>query len=152
MVFGMSYIMFEPEPERVYEFVSLFDPSKYSILIVTSDRAKAIKERFSYESVDVIPLTSSGRAGTLEIQALGSMMVRISQFINEKERPVVVFDTFGDIIEANGMNPSLLMLQQLMTGMTKVCTFAVSVDGAPLTGKDRGILLHNLHVYDKESI
>ena len=152
VVFGMSYIMFEPEPERVYEFVSLFDPSKYSILIVTSDRAKAIKERFSYESVDVIPLTSSGRAGTLEIQALGSMMVRISQFINEKERPVVVFDTFGDIIEANGMNPSLLMLQQLMTGMTKVCTFAVSVDGTPLTGKDRGILLHNLHVYDKESI
>ena len=152
VVFGQSYVMFEPEPERVYDFVSLFDPSKYSILIITSDRAKAIKERFSYEDVGVLPLTASGRAGTMEIQALGSMMVRISQFIKEKERPVVVFDTFGDIIEANGMNPSLLMLQQLMTGVTKACTFAVSVDGMPLTDKDRGILLHNMQVYEKERI
>lgn len=152
VVFGLSYVMFEPEPELVYEFVSLFDPSKYSMMVITSDRAKAIKERFSYEDMDVLPLTSSGRAGTMEIQALGSMMVRISQFIEEKERPVVVFDTFGDIIEANGMNPSLLMLQQLMAGMTKTCTFSVSVDGTPLTDKDRGILLHNMQIYDKESI
>ena len=50
------------------------------------------------------------------------------------------------------MNPSLLMLQQLMAGMTKTCTFAVSVDGKPLTDKDRGILLHNMQIYDKESI
>ena len=152
IVFGRSYVMFEPDPEKIYDFVSRFNTGEYDLLIITSDRAKAIKERFSYEDMDVLPLTSSGRAGTMEIQALGSMMVRISQFIEEKERPVVVFDTFGDIIEANGMNPSLLMLQQLMAGMTKTCTFAVSVDGTPLTDKDRGILLHNMQIYDKESI
>lgn len=149
IVFGRSYVMFEPEPEKVYEFVSSFDTSEYSILIVTSDKAKAIKERFSYVSMEVIQLTSSGRAGTMEIQGLGTLMVRVQQFIADKTRPVVVFDTFGDIIEANGMNTSLLMLRQLMAGKEGVCTFAVSVDSTPLTDKDRGILLHDMYVYDR---
>ncbi len=152
IVFGSSYLIFEPEPEKVYEFVSMFDPAKYSLMIITSDRAKAIKERFSYDDMDVLPLTSGGRSGSMGIQSLGSMMARISKFIGEKERPVVVFDTFGDIIDANGMNLSLLMLQQLMTGTTKTCTFVVSVDEAPLTDKDRGILLHNMQIYGKERI
>ena len=141
--------MFEPEPEKVYEFVSSFDTSEYGILIVTSDKAKAIKERFSYVSMEVIQLTSSGRAGTMDIQALGSLMVRVQQFIADRPKPVVVFDTFGDIIEANGMNTSLLMLRQLMTGKEGVCTFAVSVDSTPLTDKDRGILLHDMYVYKR---
>lgn len=147
--FGRSYVMFEPEPEKVYEFVSSFDTREYGILIVTSDKAKAIKERFSYVSMEVIQLTSSGRAGTMDIQALGSLMVRVQQFIADRPKPVVVFDTFGDIIEANGMNTSLLMLRQLMTGKEGVCTFAVSVDSTPLTDKDRGILLHDMYVYKR---
>ncbi len=149
IVFGLSYVMFEPEPKKVYKFVSSFDTLEYSVLIVTSDRAKAIKERFSYVSVEVIQLTSSERAGTMDIRGLGSLMVRISQFIEENSQPVVVFDTFGDIIEANGINTSLLMLRQLMVGTTGTCTFALSVDSAPLTDKDRGILLHDMTIYDR---
>ena len=148
--FGKSYVMFEPEPEKIYEFVSNFDTNEYSILIITSDRAKAIKERFSYVSMDVVPLTSSGRSGSMEIQGLGSLIVRISQFISEKSKPVVVFDTFGDIIEANGINKSLIMLRELRSGTTKACTFALSVSSAPLTDKDRSILLHGMYKYDKE--
>ena len=150
IVFGRSYVMFEPDPEKIYDFVSRFNTGEYDLLIITSDRAKAIKERFSYVSLEVVPLTSSGRSGSMEIQELGSLMVRVFNFIDEKERPVVVFDTFGDIVEANGINQSLVMLRQLMSGATKDCTFAVSVDAAPLTDKDRGILLHDMQIYDKE--
>ena len=150
IVFGRSYVMFEPDPEKIYDFVSRFNTGEYDLLIITSDRAKAIKERFSYVSLEVVPLTSSGRSGSMEIQGLGSLMVRVFNFIDEKERPVVVFDTFGDIVEANGINQSLVMLRQLMSGATKDCTFAVSVDAAPLTDKDRGILLHDMQNYDKE--
>ena len=150
IVFGRSYVMFEPDPEKIYDFVSRFNTGEYDLLIITSDRAKAIKERFSYVSLEVVPLTSSGRSGSMEIQGLGSLMVRVFNFIDEKERPVVVFDTFGDIVEANGINQSLVMLRQLMSGATKDCTFAVSIDAAPLTDKDRGILLHDMQNYDKE--
>ena len=150
IVFGRSYVMFEPDPEKIYDFVSRFNTGEYDLLIITSDRAKAIKERFSYVSLEVVPLTSSGRSGSMEIQGLGSLMVRVFNFIDEKERPVVVFDTFGDIVEANGINQSLVMLRQLMSGATKDCTFAVSVDAAPLTDKARGILLHDMQNYDKE--
>ena len=86
----------------------------------------------------------------MEIQGLGSLIVRISQFISEKSKPVVVFDTFGDIIEANGINKSLIMLRELRSGTTKACTFALSVSSAPLTDKDRSILLHGMYKYDKE--
>ena len=98
IVFGRSYVMFEPDPEKIYDFVSRFNTGEYDLLIITSDRAKAIKERFSYVSLEVVPLTSSGRSGSMEIQGLGSLMVRVFNFIDEKERPVVVFDTFGDIV------------------------------------------------------
>lgn len=150
ITYGSSYVMFEPEPDKVYSFISSFDPSEYSLMVVTSDRAKALKERFSYDTMEIVQLTSSGRAGSMEIQALGSLMVRISKFISEKQKPVVVFDTFGDIVEANGINSSLLMLRQLMSGTTEVCTFAVSVNSAPLSDKDRNILLHDMKIYDKK--
>lgn len=150
IVYGMSYVVFEPEPERIYGFVSKFDTDEYSVLIVTTDRAKAIKERFSYSNIEVVPLTSSGRAGSEDIRSLGSLMVRVNDFIGKSERPVVVFDRFGEIIATDGLNTSLLMLQQLMSGVSRACTFAVSLDESPLTDKDRGILLHNMMEYDRD--
>ena len=150
IVFGRSYVVFEPFPDRIYTFVSRFDTSEYDLLMVTTDRAKAIKERFSYSTMDIIPLTSSGRSGSEDIRALGSVMVRINEFLRRNEHPVIIFDSFGEIIAANGLNTSLLMLQQLMAGATGPSTFAVSVDGSPLTDKDRGILLHNMVEYDRD--
>ncbi len=148
-MFSLSYVMFESKPEKVYKFVSSFDTLKYSVLIVTFDRTKAIKEKFNYVSVEVVQLTSSGMAGTMDIQGLGFLMVRISRFIEESSQPVVVFDMFRDIIEANGMNMSLLMLRQLMAETTGLCMFVVSVDTAPLTNKNSGILFHNMTIYDR---
>lgn len=150
IVFGRSYTVFEPYPDRIYTFVSRFDTSEYDVMMITTDRAKAIRERFSYRNMEIVSLTSNGRSGSEDVRSLGTVMVRVNEFIRRNERPVIVFDSFGEIIAANGLNTSLLMLQQLMAGATRVCTFAVSVDRTPLTDKDRGILLHNMVEYDRE--
>ncbi len=76
-------------------------------------------------------------------------MVRTFWFIERGSQPVVVFDTFRDIIEANWINTSLLMLRQLMAGTTETCTFAIPVDTTSLTDIDRGILLHDITIYDR---
>lgn len=145
--FGSSYVMFEEFPSDIYGFIGLFDPDEYDIMVVTTDKAKAIKERFSYEAMEVLPLSANGRGGSLAIQQLGTMTHTIRGFMDSRERPVIVFDSFGDIISADGMNQSLLMLQQLMAGRTRMCTFAVSVDGSLLTDKDRNIFLHSMIEY-----
>ncbi|MDO5853862.1 MAG: response regulator [Thermoplasmata archaeon] len=149
--FGMSYVIFEQSPERVYAFTGLFDPNRFDIMMVTTDKAKAIKERFTYGSMEVVPLSTNGKAGSLGIRDLGTMTSRVRQFIDGSEHPVVIFDTFGDIIAANGLNHSLLMLQQLIAGKSRMCTVAVSVDASTLTDKDRGILLHSMveYVYEE---
>ncbi len=151
LVYGMSYVTFEPDPSEVYDLIESFDPKKYSLLMVTTNKAKAIKERFSYENMVVIQLTGSGKSGTVSIHGLGTLMASINDFIQNNPMPVVAFDTFGDIIEANGVNRPLLMVHQLMSGRTDDCTFVMSVDEGVLTDKDRGILLHNMIRYTKEN-
>lgn len=145
--FGSSYVVFEECPERIYAFIGLFDPSEYDVMVVTTGRAKAIKERFSYSNMEVLPLSGNGKAGSMGIQEIGTMMSRIRSFIDAHDRPVVAFDSFGDIMAADGINQSLLMLQQLMAGRSKMCTFAVSVDDSSLTDKDRNIFLHSMIEY-----
>ncbi|MDO5852989.1 MAG: response regulator [Thermoplasmata archaeon] len=149
--FGSSYVIFEAAPEKVYSFTALFNPDRYDIMMVTTDKAKAIKERFTYGSMEVVPLSTNGKAGSLGIHDLGTMTSRIRQFMDGNDHPVVIFDTFGDIIAANGLNQSLTMLQQLISGKTRMCTLCVSVDGLSLTDKDRGILLHSMveYVYEE---
>lgn len=147
IVFGRSYVVFESDPRRIYDFVSKFNPSDYSVLVVTSERAKAIKEMFSYGTIDVLALTNSGRMGSEDIHALGTMMTLINDFIMRSTNPVIVFDKFGEIIEANGLNRSLVMLQQLMSPRGKSCTFAISVDDDPLTDKDCEVILHGMEEY-----
>lgn len=148
--FGSSYVVFEQFPERIYEFIGLFDPGQYDVMVVTTDKAKAIKERFTYSSMEVLPLSSNRKAGSLGIQELGTITSRVRSFVESHGKPVVVFDTFGDIVAADGLNQSLLMLQQLMAGKSRMCTFGVSVDDSSLTDKDRNIFLHSMIEYDKE--
>ncbi len=148
VVFGLSYIMFEPEPEDIYKFIGLFDPSEYSILVVTSDKAKAIKERFSYGDMTVMPLSSGNKAGSIDIHGVGTLVAYIKDFIEQKSKPVIVFDTFNDMIDADGLNLMLLMVHQLIhDGSIKDRTYAISVDEGKLTAKDRGILLHDMNEY-----
>ncbi len=142
--FGSNYVIFEPSPDGIYRFLGLFNPDKYDIMVITSKKAKAIKERFSYGTMDVVPVSVGGRAGTMDARDIGTMTARIRQFIDGAQRPVVIIDSFGEVMAANGNNQSLLMLQQLISGRSKACTVAVSVDAAGLTDKDRGIFLHDM--------
>lgn len=148
VVYGASYVFFEHSPDGIYEFLGLFNPDRYDIMVVTSKKAKAIKERFSYGTMDVVPVSVGGRARSMDIRDLGTMTARVRRFVDEASRPVVIFDSFGDIMSANGINQSLLMLQQLVSAESKACTFAVSVDDAGLTDKDRGIFLHDMVKYE----
>ena len=149
-IFGKSYVVFEHEPERIYDIASGFDPEKYDIMLFTSERAKAIKERFGYEEMEVVPLTSSGKSGTVDIHALGTVSDMACTFIASHERPVVIFDSLGAFVESDGLSLPLMMIEEVMTSGEKEFTLAVSVDDAELTDKDREILLHNMSEYKEQ--
>ena len=142
--FGTSYVMFEQGSELAYRFVNHFDPEANDVMIVTTDRSKAVKEKFSYGTIEVLTLSSNGKAGSESIRDIGTITSLVRAFMDQKDRPVVVFDKFGEVISADGINQSLLMLQQLISGKTRMCTLAVSVDPSVLTDKDRDIILHNM--------
>ncbi len=148
--FGTSYVMFEQGSELAYRFVNHFDPEANDVMIVTTDRSKAVKERFSYGTLEVLTLSSNGKAGSESIGDIGTITSLVRAFMDQKERPVVVFDKFGEVISADGINQSLLMLQQLMSGKTRMCTLAVSVDPSVLTDKDRDIILYNMVEYSEK--
>lgn len=148
--FGTSYAIFTRDPEEIYRFIALIDLTRYDAMIVTTDRAKAIEERFSYGTMEIVPLSSNGKAGTLGIRDIGTMTERIKEFIDSKTRPIVVIDGFDDIIAANGTNSPLMMIQQVISGRSKDCTLALSVDGTALTEKDRSIILHSMTRYSME--
>lgn len=148
--FGTSYAIFTRDPEEIYRFIALIDLTRYDAMIVTTDRAKAIEERFSYGTMEIVPLSSNGKAGTLGIRDVGTMTERIKEFIDSKTRPIVVIDGFDDIIAANGTNSPLMMIQQVISGRSKDCTLALSVDGTALTEKDRSIILHSMTRYSME--
>lgn len=148
--FGTSYAIFTDDPEGIYRFIGLIDLTRYDAMIVTTDRAKAIEERFSYGTMEIVPLSSNGKAGTLGISDIGTMTERMKEFIDSKQRPIVVIDGFDDIIASNGTNSPLVMIQQVVSSRSKDCTVALSVDAAKLTEKDRDIILHSMSEYSPE--
>lgn len=149
-MFGRSYVVFEPEPETIYDIASKFDPKKYDILLFTSDRAKAIKERFGYEEIEVVPLTSSGRSGTMDIHALGTVSDKACTFIASHGMPVIIFDSLSAFVDSDGLSLPLMMIEEIMSSGGKAFTLAVSMDDAELTDKDREILLHNMSEYKEQ--
>lgn len=148
--FGRSYVIFTRNPEEIHRFISLFDLTRYNLMVITTGRAKAIEERFSYGKMDVVPLSANGKAGSLGIREMGTMTERIKEFIDSRSEPVIIFDGFDDIIAADGTNAPLMMIQQVHQDKSKDCTVALSVDPASLTEKDRSILLHSMSEYSTE--
>lgn len=147
LVYGTSYVIFEEDPKEIYTLVGLFNPELYNILVVSSDKVKAVKERFESSKINVVSFSHGQKAGSLNISGLGSLMVYVNDFVKGHYRPVVVFDNFGDMVEADGLNNVLVMFHQMVSGTTEDVTFAVSVDPSILTDKDRNILLHDMRQY-----
>ncbi len=147
--FGKSYVFFEPVPDAIYRFGSMFDPDSYDIVVFTSDRPKAVKERLGYAEIEVVPLTNGSKAGAVDIRAAGTLSDMACRFIAEHERPVVIFDSLKDLTEANGLSLPLMMVQEILSSSEKPFTLALSADEGGLTDKDREILLHNMVEYQE---
>ncbi len=145
--FGKSYVFFEQVPDTIYRFGSMFNPDNYSIIVFTSDRPKAVKERLGYAEIEVVPLTNGSKAGAVDIRAVGTISDMACSFIAEHDRPVVIFDSLKDLTEANGLSLPLMMVQEVLSSSEKEFTLALSADGEGLTDKDREILLHNMIEY-----
>jgi len=148
-MFGRSYVFFENEPDRVYGFIDIFDIKDYSILVISSENSKAVKQRFKQDILDIVTLTSNGKGKTMDINALGTLTVFIREYIREHSNPIVVIDDFTDIVDSNGLNNSLVFIHQLVTEKVagKVVSIVISVDPSILTAKDRNILLGDMSEY-----
>ncbi len=150
-LFGKSYVFFEKEPEKVYEMLKIFNPTDYSILVVSSDNLKAVVQKLGVSDLEVATLSGNGRGKTMDIRALGTLMVFIKKFIDDHDNPIVVISDFSEIVDSNGLNHSLVFLHQLITKREseKPVSFLVSVDQSILTVKDRNILLGDMAEYTK---
>ena len=148
-LFGRSYVFFEREPDKMYEFLKIFTPQDYSFLIISSDNAKAVKQKSESIDAEVVTLSGSGRGKTIDIKAMGTLMVFIKQYIREHDNPIVAIDNFTDIIDSNGLNNSLLFIHQLITKREsdRPASILVSVDQSILTKKDCNILLGDMSEY-----
>ena len=148
-LFGKSYVFFESEPDRMYEFLKIYSPQDYSILIISCDNSKAIKQRYGSEDFDTATLSANGRGKTMDINALGTLTVFIKNYIHEHEKPIIVMDDFTNIIDSNGMNNGLVFIHQLIRNRDseRPVSFLVSVDDSILTVKDRNILLGDMSEY-----
>jgi CheY-like chemotaxis protein len=148
-MYGRSYVFFEPEPTKIYDFVNIFSPKDYATLIISSDNPKAVRQNYRHEDVEVATLTSSGRGKTMDINALGTLTVFIKDFIKGHDKPIIMIDNFTDIIDSNGLNHSLVFIHQLAISRPagKVASFVISVDPSILTTKDRNIILGDMSEY-----
>ena len=148
-LFGRSYVFFEKEPKKIYEFIQIFNSKDYSFMIISSENAKALKQTSGIETAEIITLSGSGRGKTNDIKAMGTLMVTIKEFVNQHDNPIVLIDNFTDIIDSNGLNNSLLFIHQLIKNRNsdRPVSFLVSVDQSILTMKDRNILLGDMSEY-----
>jgi CheY-like chemotaxis protein len=147
-MFGRSYVFFEEEPDRIYEFIDIFTPVDYSVLVISSDNAKAVTQNYRRDSIEVVTLTSSGRGKSMLINELGTLTVYIMDYIKQHNKPIVVIDNFTDIIDSNGLNHSLVFIHQLINREDRMkVSFVLSVDPSIMTTKDRNILLSDMSEY-----
>lgn len=148
-LFGRSYVFFEKEPKKIYEFIQIFNSKDYSFMIISSENAKSVKQNLGIETAEIITLSGSGRGKTNDIKAMGTLMVTIKEFINQHDNPIILIDNFTDIIDSNGLNNSLLFIHQLIKNRDsdRPVSFLVSVDQSILTMKDRNILLGDMSEY-----
>lgn len=148
-MYGRSYIFFEKEPSKIFDFVNIFSPSDYNILVISSENSKAVKQNYGEDNLEVATLSAGVRGRFQDINALGTLTVFIKDYIRTHDRPIVMIENFTDIIDNNGLNHSLVFLHQLVKADIdgKRTTFVVSVDPSILTTKDRNILLGDMSEY-----
>ena len=145
--FGTKYLVFEEVPEDIYLLAAKFNPQVFSVAIVSSNKQKAFRDYFDTDEQTIITLSANPKAGSLSIRGLGTLMETLLEFADEHDRPVIIIDNFKDLLEANGMNSTLVFVNQLITGLRKEATIALSVDPGRVKAKERNILLSKMKEY-----
>ena len=146
--FGSSYVVFEDYPNKIYDFAKMFDPEAYSVVVITSDKPKIVKDKLGYGKIDVRAMAPKAKDGGFSSQGYGTLVSELSGFIKDSPNPVVVFDNFDDMVKVNGMGKTLRMLDLLMKRTDGVVrTLAVSVDKNSISKNDYRVLMRGMNDY-----
>lgn len=140
---GKSYVVYEPEPDRIYDLVNKFgEVGDY--LIITWGRKKAVESRINIDSAEYIILSNLTKGEYVDITSLGTLMTKIMNHISRNPLPVIVIDNLGKMIESNGPNAILSFIYQIYRGVEnpevmkryrRNPTIGTSVDGHPTTSE-----------------
>ena len=151
---GISYVIFEDNPDYISRLMSTFSFEKYSIIVVTSERSKIIHDRFGglNDKLGVISMGYSDKGEVIEIHRLGSLIATVKGFVGKEhfDGEVVVFmDNINDLISANGFDSTVRMIYQLLAeSPSDKWSYIISVSNRNMSDKDRGIFLHGLTEYN----
>jgi CheY-like chemotaxis protein len=151
-MFGRSYVFFEDEPNKIHDFINIFNTPDYSTMVISSDNPKAVKQSYGRDSIDVVTLTSNGKGKSMDIRGLGTLMIFIRNYVQQHDKPIVLIENFTDIVDSNTLNKSLVFLQELVQRKPgeRMVTFVVSLDTTAIeefSDKDRNFILGYMSVY-----
>ena len=163
--FGRSYVFREKDSNHIYNAASRFAAEGYNIFAVTSGKKKAVKERFEDgipkavqmydietkpDEPTIIALSNKSGDEYVDPARIGTLMSMIIEFINIKEKPVVVLDELELLIHHNGLNAVITMIHEVVHSGIRPITLIVSVNTLKMTDKDRELLLDRMEYREFE--
>lgn len=147
-----AHLIIEDVPEKVYNFSKRFIADGHHILMITTDKAKAVREKVKNGKFEIIALSTHPRPDYKDIKKLGSLTQTINQFIKDNDSPVVVIDRLSMLIEKNGVNRILTMIRQIIKDNEGEATFVISVNDKAIDKKGVEMLGNVMEVHDFESV
>ena len=163
--FGRSYVFREKDSNHIYNAASRFAAEGYNIFAVTSGKKKAVKERFEDgipkavqmydietkpDEPTIIALSNKSGDEYVDPARIGTLMSMIIEFINIKEKPVIVLDELELLIHHNGLNAVITMIHEVVHSGIRPITLIVSVNTLKMTDKDRELLLDRMEYREFE--
>ncbi len=145
---GKSYILFQDNNKAVYRVTASFGSDHADILMITNAKQKTMEERFRGFSIETISLSIDSNEEFKDVYRLGTILNRIEKFIEESDKPVIVFDNLNVLIYKNGMNSVFMLIHEIVSAKYgKSFSLVVSVNAHDFTDKDRYILKDHLELY-----
>ena len=164
--FGRSYVFKERDLTHIYAAASKFATERYNVFVVTSGKRKAAKSRFEdgipraarasdtdmedVEEPKIVALSTKSGDDYVDPSMLGTLMSMIMEFIDMKEKPVIVLDELEILIHHNGLNAVITMIHQVLHSDIRPITVIVSVSTLKMTDKDRELLLAHMEYHEFE--
>lgn len=145
--FGRSYVMFQDNSRAADGAAASFGAAGCDILMISSSKPKVLKEKFKGCSMESVTLEVKSKGEFSDVYRLGTLINQVNEFISRAERPVIVFDSLNQLVNRNGMNPVLMMVNELAAPADKPRTLIISVNAHGFSDKDKSILKNRLEHY-----